>query len=72
MLNKIHTDRKDIAYHKVLVQLLALPLLAALEAEALAIGRQQQFDGGGVEADAVVQPAHAVLGIDNLSSGNEA
>jgi hypothetical protein len=27
----------------------------ALQAERLGIGRQQQFDGGGVEADAVVQ-----------------
>ena len=38
----------------------------ALEAELLAIGRQQQFDRGGVEADAVVQPLHAVRRVDAL------
>ena len=37
-----------------------------LEPQALAVGRQQQLDGGRVEADAVVQPLHAVLGIDAL------
>ncbi|MGY4159665.1 hypothetical protein ACVINW_005507 [Bradyrhizobium sp. USDA 4461] len=38
----------------------------ALEAELLAIGRQQQFDRGGVEADAVIEPAHAVGRVDAL------
>jgi hypothetical protein len=38
----------------------------AAQAQRLGIGRQQQLDGGGVEADAVVQALHAVLGVDAL------
>ncbi len=38
----------------------------ALQAERLGIGRQQQLDRRGVEADAVVEALHAVLGIDAL------
>jgi hypothetical protein len=36
----------------------------ALQAELLAIGRQQQLDGGRVEADAVVQRLHAMALVD--------
>ena len=36
----------------------------ALEAEPIAVSRQQQLDGGGVEADAVVQRLHLVLLVD--------
>lgn len=36
------------------------------EAELLAVGRQQELDCGGVEADAVIEPAHAVGRIDAL------
>ena len=38
----------------------------ALEAKLVGVGRQQQLDGGGIEADAVVEPLDAVLGIDAL------
>ena len=38
----------------------------ALQAQLLAVGRQQQLDRGGVEADAVVQPPHAIGRIDAL------
>ncbi len=38
----------------------------AAQTEFFAIGRQQQFDGRGIEADAVVERLHAVLGIDAL------
>jgi hypothetical protein len=38
----------------------------AAQAERLGIGRQQQLDGRGVEADAVVQALHLVLGVDAL------
>ncbi|SAQ22797.1 Uncharacterised protein [Klebsiella michiganensis] len=36
----------------------------ALQAELFAVGRQQQFDGGGVKADPVVQGLHLMLGVD--------
>ena len=36
----------------------------ALQPERFAIGRQQQFDGGGVEADAVIERGHAVRFVD--------
>ena len=44
------------------------PVLADLAAQAqrFGIGRQDQFDGRGIEADAVVQALHAVFGIDAL------
>ena len=44
------------------------PVLAdlAFEAQGFAVGGQQQLDGGGVETDAVVQPLHAVFGVDAL------
>ena len=32
----------------------------ALQSELFAVGRQQQLDRGGVEADAVIEPADAV------------
>lgn len=38
----------------------------AAQAELLAVGRQQELDRGGVEADAVVQPLHAVGRVDAL------
>ncbi len=38
----------------------------ALEAERLAVGRQQQLDRGGVEPDAVIEPAHTVGRVDAL------
>ena len=38
----------------------------ALQPETRRIGGQQQFDRGGVEADAVVQALHAILGVDAL------
>ena len=34
----------------------------ALQAQPLAVSRQQQLDRGGAEADAVVEPLHAVFG----------
>jgi len=37
---------------------------STLEAEPLPIGRQQQFDRRRGKADAVVQPFHAIFGID--------
>src|SRR5690606_22938759 len=36
----------------------------ALQAEGLTIGRQDQFDGGGVETDAVVEGLDVVLFVD--------
>ncbi len=36
----------------------------AAQAERLGIGGQQQFDGGGVEADAVIEPLDLVFGIN--------
>ncbi|MNC10966.1 hypothetical protein D3C75_586490 [compost metagenome] len=36
----------------------------AFQAELLAVSWQQQFDGGGVKADAVVKRLHVVLGVD--------
>ena len=38
----------------------------ALQAQLLAIGRQEQLDRGGVEADAVVEPPDAVGRVDAL------
>jgi hypothetical protein len=38
----------------------------SLEPERGGIGRQQQLDGGGVEADAMVERFYLVLGIDAL------
>ncbi len=43
-----------------------MPADLAAQAERLGIGWQQQFDRRGVEADAVVEPVHAVLGVDAL------
>ena len=43
-----------------------VPADLALQAERLAVGRQQQFDRRGVEADAVVEALHLVLGVDAL------
>jgi hypothetical protein len=43
-----------------------VPADLALQAERFAVGRQQELDRRGVEADAVVQPLHAVLGVDPL------
>ena len=44
------------------------PVLAdfPFQAELFAIGRQQQFDGGGVESDAVVERLHLMPCIDAL------
>ncbi len=36
----------------------------ALEAEGFAVGRQDQFDGSGVETDAVVERLHVVFFVD--------
>ncbi len=38
----------------------------ALQPQPFGIGRQDQLDGGGVEADAVVQPLHAIGLVDAL------
>ena len=38
----------------------------AVEPQRLGVGRQQQLDRRGVEADAVVQALHAVFGVDAL------
>jgi hypothetical protein len=38
----------------------------ALQAEVGGVGRQQQLDRRGVETDAVVQPRHAIFGVDAL------
>ncbi len=38
----------------------------AAQAELLAVGRQQELDGRGIEPDAVVQPLHAIRRIDAL------
>ena len=44
------------------------PVLAdlSLQPERFGIGGEQQFDGGGIEADAVIQTIHAVRGVDAL------
>ena len=39
---------------------------ASLQPQLGGIGRQQQLDGGCVEADSVIEAAHAVLGVDTL------
>ncbi len=38
----------------------------AFQAELLAIGRQQQLDGGGIKADTVVKRLHLMFRIDAL------
>ena len=38
----------------------------ALQAQLLAVSRQQQLDRGGAEADAVIQPLHAIGRVDAL------
>ena len=38
----------------------------ALQAQLLAVGRQQKLDRGGAEADAVIQPLHAIRRVDAL------
>ncbi len=38
----------------------------AFQAQRLRVGRQQQFDGGGVEADTVIEAVDFILGIDAL------
>ena len=43
-----------------------VPADPALEPEGVRIGRQQQLDRRGIEADAVVEPIDLVLGIDAL------
>ena len=40
----------------------------ALQAQLRGVGREQQLDGGGVEADAVVESLDAVLGVNAFQS----
>ena len=62
-LDEAGLDRRD--QRRMRVQR-PVPADLALQAERCGVGRQQQFDRGRVEADAVIQPLHAVRGVDAL------